>query len=86
MESINDHIARIKKQYISHIFFLPAGSQLENDSIVLFDRINSLPNSLQDRNKIPEQRLFTLSDYGFYLFLYKLSIHFTRIRENVSRN
>ncbi len=84
-ESINGHIDRIKKQYISHIFYLPAGESLEHDSIVLFDRVNSLPNSIIVRDDIPQKRLFTLSNYGFYLFLYKLSIHFTRIRENVDR-
>ena len=84
-ESIDGHINAIKKQYISHIFYLPAGSNLEHDSIVLFDRINNLPIDILERNKIPKRKLFTLSDYGFYLFLYKLSIHFTRIREGVPR-
>lgn len=83
--NIDSHIETIKKQYISHIFYLPAGVDLEHDSIVLFDRINNLPNSFLERSEIPNKRLFTLSDYGFYLFVYKLSIHFTRIRENVSR-
>lgn len=84
-DSIIGHIDRIKKQYISHIFYLPAGGSLEHDSIVLFDRSNNLSNDFIDKSDIPEKRLFTLSDYGFYLLLYKLSIHFTRIRENVSR-
>ncbi len=26
-----------------------------------------------------------MSDYGYYLFLFKLFVHFTRIREGVSR-
>ena len=85
-ESINAHIEKIKEQYISHIFYLPAGAGLENESIVLLDRLNNLPNNYIQNDNIPKQRLFTLSDYGFYLFLYKLSIHFTRIRESVSRS
>ena len=84
-ESITSHIDRIRKQYISHIFYLPAGENLEHDSIVLFDRVSNVQNTFIDRKTLPEKRLFTLSDYGFYLFLYKLSIHFTRVRENVSR-
>lgn len=84
-EAILGHIDRIKKQYVSHIFYLPPGGKIEHDSIVLFDRVNNVSNSLLDRNDIPEKRLFTLSDYGFYLLLYKLSIHFTRVREDVSR-
>lgn len=84
-ESIMDHIQQIRNQYISHIFFLPAGGFLQCDSIALFDRVNNLPNNIVKRSEIQQRRLFTLSDYGFYLFLYKLSIHFTRIRENIIR-
>ena len=84
--SINGHIDRIRKQYISHIFYLPAGGNLEHESIVFFDRVNNLPNKFVEKIGIQKHRLFTLSDYGFYLFLYKLSIHFTRIRENVTRS
>lgn len=83
---IDQHISSIKKQYISHIFFLPKGEGLSEESIILFDRVTSLPSSYFPKNKIIEQRLFTLSDFGFYLFLFKLSVHFTRVRENVSRN
>ena len=85
-KSINEHIKLIKKQYISHIFYLPKGANLQQDSIVLFDRVNNLPNSILKNQEISKQKIFTLSDYGFYLFLYKLSIHFTRIRENLTRN
>jgi hypothetical protein len=30
--------------------------------------------------------LFTLSNFGFYLYLLKLSIHFTRIQEKIDRS
>ena len=36
--------------------------------------------------ELTQNRLFTLSDYGFYVFLFKISIHLTRIRENIQRN
>lgn len=84
-DSINGFIAKVKKQHISHIFYLPAGYGLKQDSFDLFDRVNNLPLSLVNEVDIPQKRIFTLSDYGFYLFLFKLSIHFTRIRENISR-
>lgn len=77
---------KVKKQEL-----LPAktgllkGGGLERDSIVFLDRVNNLPIDTLPHNEISEQRLFTLSDYGFYLFLFKLSIHFTRIRDAVSR-
>ncbi len=83
---INQHVQTIKKQYISHIFFLPEGEGLADDSIIFFDRLSSLPSNYVKEDTIISRRLFTLSDFGFYLFLFKLSIHFTRVRENVSRN
>lgn len=84
-ESINSHISDIKNQYVSHIFFLPKGGTLEEDSIVFLDRVNNCPSNLIDSESIISRRLFTLSDYGFYVFLFKISIHFTRIREGVPR-
>lgn len=83
---VNKHIETIKKQYISNIFYLPRNSYLEEDSLIFFDRISSLPSSFIPKSKIIEKRTFSLSDFGFYLLLFKLSVHFTRIREGVSRN
>lgn len=83
--SINTHIDNIQRQYISHIFYLPKGGTLENDSIIFFDRLTNCTSGSIERQTIPSRRIFSLSDYGFYLFLFKLSIHFTRIRESVSR-
>jgi hypothetical protein len=37
------------------------------------------------RESLKQQRIFSLSNYGFYLFLFKLSIHFTRFGEAVDR-
>jgi hypothetical protein len=84
-QSIQSHITDIKKQYVSHIFYLPKGGKLKNDSIVFFDRLINYPSDSIESQSVPGRRIFTLSDYGFYLFLFKLSLHFTRIRESVSR-
>ncbi len=84
--SIESHIEDIKKQNISQIFYLPKGGSLANDSIVFLDRINNLPSSYFDAEEIKKNRAFSLSDYGFYIFLFKLSVHFTRVRENVQRS
>lgn len=86
IESVDSHIEDIKKQNISQIFYLPQGSGLENESLVFFDRINNLPSNYFNEKEIINNRVFSLSDYGFYLFLFKLSIHFTRVRENVHRS
>lgn len=83
-EKIKDHAAAIQKQQITQIFFLPKTGQL-NDSIVLLDRILNCDNNYVNRGKLKEKRLFTLSDYGIYLFIFKLSLHFTRMQETVER-
>jgi len=85
IQSINSHISDIRKQYISHIFYLPKCGALQSDSIIFFDRLNNCPtNSIE--SQLSNRRIFTLSDYGFYMFLFKLSVHFTRIRDGVSRS
>ncbi len=84
-EQIDDHINAIKRQEITQIFFLPKFDGKLEESIVFFDRVNNMPNTLIERDKITTNRIFTLSDYGAYLFLLKLSIHFTRVQDKVER-
>jgi hypothetical protein len=84
-EVIDQHIEAIKKQQISNIFFLPKGARLSEDSIILYDRVSSLPSDFIPEQEITSRRIFVLSDYGFYLFIVKLAIHFTRIKEGVIR-
>lgn len=69
---------------ITQIIFLPANSQME-DSIVFLDKIYHVDNRFINRDTLEDQRLFSLSDYGFYMLIFKLSIHFSRIQEKVNR-
>jgi hypothetical protein len=73
----------IKNQEITSMFYLPKGQGLDEDKIALLDKIQSCPNNEETRLKA--KKIFTLSNYGFYLFLLKLSIHFTRIRDGIDR-
>ena len=82
---IDQLIADIRSQRITQIFFLPRGASLEYEGFIFFDRICSFDNASLPHNPINDIRLFSLSNYGFYLFLFKLSIHFTRIRECIDR-
>jgi len=84
-DKLNDHISSIKKQRVSQIFYLPEIHENLSESIVFLDRIISCNNETIEREGITERRVFTLSDYGLYLFLFKLSVHFTRIQERVER-
>lgn len=82
---VKDHIAAIRQQLITQIFHLPAGGFLKSEGIVFFDRVCSCVNTSIDRSTIMSNRLFTLSDFGHYLFLFKLSLHFTRLTSRVDR-
>ena len=80
------HIEAIKKQEITQIFYLPQISRKLEESIVFLDRVVNFPTQNIERKNIKEKRIFTLSNYGVYVFLLKLSIHFTRITDRVDRD
>lgn len=84
-EQLDSHIDAIKHQRITQVFYLPSIAGKIEESIVFLDRVCNFPNKLIERQDIKNRRLFTLSDYGAYLFLLKLSIHFTRIQDEVER-
>jgi len=84
-ESVEAHIETIKQQLITQILYLPKGGRLAEDSIVFLDRPINFPLENIDLESIADKKIFILSDYGFYIFLIKLSIHFTRIQEGISR-
>lgn len=85
-QKIDQLISEIRSQRITQIFYLPRGGNLQYDGFIFFDKICSCDNNAVPRSDLKNSRLFSLSDYGFYLFIFKLSIHFTRIREGVNRN
>ena len=84
-ESVEAHIETIKQQLITQILYLPKGGRLTEDSIVFLDRPINFPLENVDLESIKNKKIFVLSDYGFYIFLIKLSIHFTRVQEGISR-
>lgn len=80
-----DHITTIRKQLITSIFYLPKGGSLAAESMVFLEKINCCDSAYLTKNDFKKLRIFTLSNYGLYLFILKLSIHFTRITEGVDR-
>lgn len=82
---VDEKVASIKAQKTTNIFCLPAGGPLEEDCIVRLDDAHSMPVAAQvdapDREK-----LFTLSNTGFYMLVLKLSVHFCRLQEKVNRS
>ena len=65
---------------------MPAYSLKLEESIVFLDRIVNYPTSSLKLEDLKMNRIFTLGNYGFYLFLLKLSIHYTRIADKIDRN
>lgn len=88
--------SNLKANVISNLFYLPEKIKenqiILEESFVRFDNTISLPVSLFHKESYnigyaPEgDRLFSFSNYGFYLFLIKLSVHYCRFREGVFRN
>ncbi len=85
---VEQHIKDIKLQHITQILYLPkgnAGIGLSYEGIVFFDRAISIPLDEKTNRKFVSNKLFTLSDFGFYLFLLKLSYHLSRVQERIDR-
>lgn len=82
----DEHLEHIRRQRVTSMFYLPKNGGLGEEGIALLDRVNNCDLQKLDITELTGRRLFTLSDYGFYVFLFKVSIHLTRIREAVARN
>lgn len=85
-DHVKSHLNDIKRQHVTQILFLPKWNDSSEDSIVFLDRMISLPLKDNLVHQSVKNRIFTLSDSGFYLFLLKLSLHFTRVQEKLDRN
>lgn len=82
---IEDTIKDMRAQRITSVFFLPKHTNgLNEDHIAFLDNVHSLPANHFIQQKT-QPKIFTLSQMGFYLFLFKLSVHFCRFGENVQR-
>ncbi len=82
-EEANDYLAKVRKQEIYRLFYLPAMHGCFDEGIVPLDSLHSIPLRALATRKL--ERVFALSTYGWYVLLVKLSIHFTRMGENVDR-
>jgi hypothetical protein len=93
---IHSFVDDLKGNRISNLFYLPEKRNGQDiileESFVRFDLNVTLPISIfmgdtYDNSYAPEgDRLISFSNYGFYLFLIKLSVHYCRFREGVFRD
>jgi hypothetical protein len=83
-DQINNTLNTIRKQEKTDILYLPALANELPESFVRLDEVRPYPVSLF--REVQKKRVFTLSQYGFYVLLIKLAIHFTRVQERVRRS
>jgi hypothetical protein len=83
-QKIAAKIKSIKAQKTTNMFYLPANGPLEEEYVIRFDETHSMPVAVHSADKNCE-KLFTLSNSGFYMLVFKLSVHFCRLQENISR-
>ena len=82
-EKVTSRLADIKAQRVTNMFYLPADGLLEEDHVALLDDVHSMPVEV---HRQAAEKLYTLSMAGFYLFVFKLSVHFCRLHEDVDRS
>lgn len=82
-ERIASRLQAIRSQSVTNIFYLPADGPLEEEHVALLDDLHSVPIEVHTKTA---EKMFTLSMAGFYLFVFKLSVHFCRLHENVDRS
>ena len=82
-KQVDSRLQAIRAQGVSSIFYLPADDLLDEEHVALLDDLHSMPIEVHGQSA---EKLFTLSMAGFYLFVFKLSVHFCRLHENVGRS
>ncbi len=82
-QQVDSILEGIRRQRASSIFYLPSMPGGHDESIIRLDDIHTHP--LPDFLEVEKSQLFTLNQHAFYLFLIKLSIHFTRFQEDIAR-
>jgi hypothetical protein len=80
---IGNKLDSIRRQQVTSIFYLPQLAGVIEESLVNLDDIHGHP--LSDFVRGDRTKLFTLTQAAFYIFIIKLSLHFTRIQEGVHR-
>ena len=83
-KNINDRIMDIRHNNIFSRFYLPQAIKFP-ESFIDFSKMVTI-NSTYANREYPEQRLLSLSQYGFYFFLIKLTFHFARMEYPSNQN
>ena len=82
-DKVQSTLDAIKKQLVSHFFYLPASGSLA-ESVAVFDDLQSQPLAYFGTSNVGRE--FSLNQFGWYRLLIKLSVHFTRMGERLTRS
>lgn len=83
-DRVDNHLADVRAQKVSSLFYFPPSQFDDRELIAVMDLIHTVPASYF-ANRTDFHRIFSLSDVGFWLFVFKLSFHFCRLHEKVNR-
>ena len=84
---IQSILSALKNQTLSHLMYLPPDSITHTEYVVRFDKIQCFPSSVINKmvKRIEDERFLSLSDWAFYLLIFKISYHFCRVPEEKDR-
>ena len=80
---IREFLRLVRRQEIHRMFYLPEFVGQIGESVVPLDAVHSQPLASLEINV--DSRRFALSNFGWYMLLLKLSIHFMRMQEGLNR-
>lgn len=83
-QRVADHLQHVRSQTVTQLFYLPPGGAMQTEHVALLQDLHSLPVEAMAAQP-PKPRLTSLSQFAFYLLLFKLSVHFCRFLEGVDR-
>lgn len=81
---IQTHLQAIKRQEKTELFYLPESVHTP-ECVVMLDDIRPQPLNTFLNGGSAKKLLFRLNNFGFYMFLMKLAIHFSRFGEKLDR-
>ena len=82
-QDVENKFSDMRKQKVTNLFWLPKQGKLQDEYIALLSHTYSMP--YYALKKEIKDKMFTLSQAAFYLFLLKINIHFCRFDENIAR-
>ena len=86
LSNVEEIIEQIKRQHYSNLFYLPSIGA-KGEYIVPLDFISQISIEELDmlKSDFNNNRIAILDQFGFYLFMFKLSFHFCRLPETQYR-